>query len=292
MHSLRYARDVRAGSLVFGCILVACVSACSVLAFDDFSESPGAEANDAAADGPVSTTDAGGNGNAGDSSDATGDTKPADPYGDAVRADGPVAWYRFEEDSVANAAKDSAGNLTANLAGGAMGFGAKGISGRGISTDGSGGGFDVGYNLGFAGKTPFSLEAWVKPIAGKEHYVFDRRTTVDAQLSGWLVYISPDLSPHFENWGTELVTWGPPAPAGWVHVVVTISITGSAGTAKLWVNGQPQPNSNSDANANTPDAATSTKFLTKFAGDADEIAFYDKALTAERILAHYLAGKP
>ena len=243
----------------------------------------GAAEEAAASDGPSSPPDGGG-------PEASAST---DPYGDAVRADAPVAWYRFEEDAVANAAKDSAGSLTADLGGGAMGFGAQGISGRGIASDGTGKGFNLGYNLGFAGPKSFSLEAWVKPAAGKEHYLFDRRANVDGGLSGWILYLSPNGTPHFENWQTDLAAWSEnPVPSGWVHLVVTVAFTGNAGSTKLWVNGQPQENANSDPNTATPEQATSLKLLSVFEGEADEIAFYDKPLTAERVLAHYLAGKP
>jgi hypothetical protein len=265
-------------------------SACSFLAFDDYTSEPSPASSNAEGGAPDATvpdvlsasTDAG-----------TEASPSSDPYGDAIRADGPVAWYRFEEDALANAAKDSAGSLTADLRGGGMGFGAQGISGRGIASDGTGAGFTLGYNLGFAGPTSFSLEAWVKPKAGKEHYLFDRRTNVDGSLSGWILYVSPDGTPHFENWGTSLAAWSDnPIPSGYVHLVVTVAFNGNAGSTKLWVNGQPQEHANNNPDTATADQGTALKFLSVFEGEADEIAFYDKALTAERVLAHYLAGKP
>jgi hypothetical protein len=268
--------------------IAACATACSFLAFDDYTDNSAAPA-DAASDATLAPPDA----PVGTNTDAS-EAGPSDPYGDAVRADSPVAWYRFEEDALANAAKDSAGNVTAELIGGSMGFGAKGISGRGLAVAGGAGGFTLGYSkLAFAGQTSFSLEIWVKPAPGKEHYLFNRRTSVDGSLSGWILYVSPDLTPHFEDWPTPMAAWSDsPIPAGYVHLVVTVTFTGTAGTARLWVNGQPQAKYGGDSNTATPDQATSLKLLTPFAGEADEIAFYDKALTSERILAHYLAGKP
>lgn len=271
-------------------VFVAASSACSFLAFDDYSGEPNVSSSiDASPDRPSVSPPPDAHADVG----PTNEAGMTDPYGDAVRADGPVAWYRFEEDGLANAAKDSAGNLTAELRGGAMGFGGQGISGKGLFASGSGGGFTLGDNHGFAGQASFSLEVWVKPSSGKEHYLFNRRTTVDGSLSGWILYVSPSGTPHFESWGTKIAAWSPkPIPAGWVHLVATVSFTGGFGTGKLWINGQPAAESEGDPDATTPEQTTSLDVLSVFEGEADELAIYDKALSSERVLAHYVAGKP
>jgi hypothetical protein len=277
-------------ALFIAALAGASATACSFLAFDDYTSDP-APTVDAGSD-TAATSDAMAPGIDAASSD-TGVS--ADPYGDVIRADGPVAWYRFEEEANEVDAKDSAGSRTAKLISGPMGFGAKGISGRGIATVGNtGGGFSLGNALGFAGPTPFTLEVWIKPAMRiNGHYLFDKREPVAGGFSGWLFYLYEDHTPQFENWGTKMVARAVvPMPAGWVHLVVTTAIDGESGIARMFVNTQLQPTAVVDPAASTPATSVDLELLSKFVGEADELAIYDKALPPERVRAHYLAGKP
>jgi hypothetical protein len=272
-------------------------SACSFLAFDDFTDSSGLDAStEAGADAATAdaltspTTDATTDG-------APAETGPPDPYGDVVRVDAPVAWFRFEESVTEVDAKDSAGAHTGKLVSGPMGFGATGISGRGISTPATGtpAGFSLGNVLGFDGTKSFSLEVWVKPAPRPGgHYLFTKRESASGSgFNGWLLYLLEVGTPRFENWGTDLFAAGTsPIPSGWVHIVATVAFDGATSSAKMFVNGLLQPTATAAGNQPTPATSVPLEILSKFLGDADELAIYDKALSAERIVAHYEAGKP
>ena len=99
----------------------------------------------------------------------TGTTTPSDggdagdaldSYGITVQADAPVAWFRFEGSSGATSITDVAKKYTGTVQTAAY-FGAAGVAGHGVQLDGSGG-FDLGDVFDFAGRSSFTLEAWVK----------------------------------------------------------------------------------------------------------------------------------
>ncbi|MBX3210250.1 MAG: LamG domain-containing protein [Labilithrix sp.] len=216
------------------------------------------------------------------------------PYIVAVRADAPLSWYRFEEDSDANAARDEMGRHDATLVGGSMGFGAKGIAGRGLACDGTGRGFDVGDTYDFDGQVPFTLELWIAPTStGGDQHVFHKRKDGNPLL-GYILYATPNNTLQFESWGVSLTAWttSPIPSSDFTHVVLTVAYAGGKGNAKLWINAQPQPNGGFDNTADAPNTDQPLQFLRRFKGAADELAIYDKALTATRILEHYRAGKP
>src|SRR6187402_2770982 len=89
----------------------------------------------------VSTED-GGTPDTGSVVSGGGDAGALDPYGTTVEADGPIAWFRFEEPIGAQTAADVTGTYAAKAQTTAY-FGATGISGHGVTLDGSGG-FDLG----------------------------------------------------------------------------------------------------------------------------------------------------
>ncbi len=239
------------------------------------------------ADGASAAADAGDSGSSVDGANAE------HPYVAAVRADAPVSWYRFEEDSGANVARDEIGGHDATLVAGAMGFGAEGIAGRGLASDGTGAGLQIGDVYDFDGTVPFTLELWVDPTPTTiDQRIVNKRAEGSGPLLGYILYVAgKDHAVNFEGWGVSLAAWSDtPLPARFTHVVVTVAYENGKGNATLWLDAQPQPHSGFDNVDKMPNTKRPLRLLEDFKGRADEVAIYDKALSAARILEHYRAG--
>jgi len=120
--------------------------------------------------------------------------KPDRRYEEAVRASSPVAWWRFD-DLLGTVVRDSAPPPQNGRYAGRVGRGVEGPLANRIDTAAS---FDgssyvyVGNRFNFAGRAPFSVEAWVKPrlpqpspysrIVSKEHFGPRERR------QGWSLY--------------------------------------------------------------------------------------------------------
>jgi hypothetical protein len=252
------------------------------------------DASDAGAgtDAMGTTTDDGGPRTDGASSDALPDgADPSKAYAAVVLADGPVAYYRLEEASDENAAKDELGTHPAVSTGAGVKFGAAGTRGRGATFDGNHA-LDVGDAFDFAGLQPFTLEVWVRAsTAAAGGALFHKRDEGQDPFKGYIVY-ADNGSPHFEAWGVDLSAWNdPPLPAGFSHVVVAVRYENGKGNATLYVNAQPGTNGGFNNTISLADTPAHLRFGDGFQGVLDEIAVYDKALPADRILEHYRAGR-
>ena len=80
-------------------------------------------------------------------------------------------------------------------------------------------------------------------------------------------------------------------PAAFSHVVLTVSYAGGKGNATMYVNATPSPTGGYDNTLDLADTPAPLRFGNAFSGALDEIALYDKALPADRILEHYHAGR-
>lgn len=269
--------------------MTACVlGACSLVDLGGFTSGPSAEP-DAAPSGDASVPPA-----TGEDAAASVEAGPAEhPYVVAVRADAPVSWYRFEEASDAVVAHDEVGGRDATVVAGSMGFGANGIVGRGLACDGRGQGLEVGDVYDFDGTVPFTLELWIDPTpTSGDQMLVHKRKPGDPML-GYIFYVTSDKRVQFEDWGVSLSAWTTsPLPSSFNHVVLTVAYENGKGNAKLWINAQPQPNGGFDNTESTTDTDQPLRLLQGFKGRADELAIYDKALSAARVSEHYRAGKP
>jgi hypothetical protein len=221
-------------------------------------------------------------------------------YAAEVLADGPVAYYRFEDPAVAASAKDEIGNHTATVvtqSSKGVIFGAPGVRGTGVILDGTSL-FDIGDLFDFAGKVPFALELWVKPSApnanggllgkfassGPDGYDF----SLSSGTPAFVVFKSGPSTPAVQLGASSDVS----LPVAFTHLVVSIAYKLGKGNATLYVNGAPSGTGGYDSQGDLPDTAAHLQMGTYFGGTLDEVAIYDKALSPERILAHYNAGKP
>lgn len=229
-----------------------------------------------------------------DASSPLGETgAPSDPYGDEVRKDGPVAWYRFEDDlgGASVTLTDSIGQRNAAVDGPISSV--PGVSGRAVSL-GGGTSLVVGDEFDFAGMVPFALELWVQTNVSQgenQHLVVKRASA--GELLGYIAYLAQDRTVHFETWGAQMSAWTEsPIATGYTHIVVSVSYASGRGNATLWVDGNRAPHGGFDNTSALANTSVPLVFGEHLRGALDEIAIYDKALPEERVLAHYRAGRP
>jgi hypothetical protein len=248
-------------------------------------------------DGAATIDDEGGTkpeASAPDAPDAPSDASAVDPYVAEVLADGPLAYYRFEDATDTNFAKDEVGAHPANVTQKGVTFGGAGVRGRGALFDGNAR-LDIGDAFDFAGKQPFALEVWVRTTTSQlgGELFHKRDESVPNDFKGYILYQGGDGTPHFEGWGVDLSARSDdPLPASFAHVVLSVSYATGKGNATLYVNAQPANHGGFD---NVIDLADTPQHLVMgrtFLGVLDEAAIYGKPLSPDRILAHYRAGKP
>ena len=277
------------------CTAAAFLAACSfVVGTSDLTGGPRYVAADAAvADAAAADADA-----ADAPADGAADARPNDDYAKVVRADGPVAYLRFDDLPGSNTARDEIRNVSAPLVGPAK-FGVPGAAGTAVRFDGAGY-LDLGDVFDFAGNVPYAFEAWVRPeVHGIDQRFVSKRQDSNPQM-GYILYFhsdSPDapeagVSFHHESWpGLALaVRTLTSLPPGLVHLVLTVSYETGKGNAFIYVNGERSPMSGFDNTTPAPDTTQPLEIARYYWGTMDELAIYDKPLSPERILAHYRAG--
>jgi hypothetical protein len=219
-------------------------------------------------------------------------------YAAAVNADGPVAYWRLDEtsgttvvDAIASRSATLGSGTTTNGAG-ATSDGAKALSLNGTTQA-------TGPNVfPFTGNAPFSVEAWViqtvppatdiyPGIVSKEDTTSTRVgwTLLSYDVSGKMVF---EFARRSSTDANAIDSATPVAYNTWHHVAGTYD-----GTAlRIYVNGALSA-TEPDAPASIP--ANTARLLigaTGYSGNSttgriDEVAIYNKALTAARIKAHY-----
>lgn len=244
----------------------------------------------------------GGSGGAGVGGGSGGPTDGgAKKYAARVMADGPVAYYRFEEASgdfvnqvsAATPAKPSAG----------VTHGKSGAIGLAAEFDGKSGRAVVGDVFEFDGQKAMSIELWLQATSQDrfQHIVHKGIATPGAEASYGLSINSQNrlqFSRVDPINGFRHATKQPMVFNTLLHVVCTFDGT----TSRLFVNGMEEPVNGTNGTAgqvSIPDTsfdfsigAASSNFGF-FAGTIDELAIYDKALPASAIQAHYaLATSP
>jgi hypothetical protein len=231
-----------------------------------------------------------------------GPTPGSDPYGDAVRADAPTSWWRFEDTSgptLHDEMKHHDGHASPRgnnpLA---IQWGVPGAVGKAAQLGNTAGYFKIGDFFDFAGTAAFTLEAWVKNDAPVEEYegIFNKRTDdLNGKAdSGWVVFLhkgGQELA--FQFWKNSSVTAsvsGILAP-GFHHLVMSADAHDDGVEYVLFMDGAPVTN---DPNKTVQELDTAADLLLGYGwnGALDEMAIYEHALTPERVSAHYLAARP
>lgn len=132
----------------------------------------------------------------------------------------------------------------------------------------------------------FTIEAWVKKVAGVAYTICDKGT------DGYQLHISAGGLLQLSKTGTAVIVSSTTAisNAVWTHVVATKATT----TVKLYINGVDR----TDTVTNQTIVGTATALnigrtaagAGYFDGSMDEFALYPTALSATQVLAHYTAG--
>jgi len=216
-------------------------------------------------------------------------------YPDEVLADGPVAYYRFEETAGTTAADTSGnGNVGTYMNGALLNQASAANLGRAVSFDGSddyvGTPNTVGGN--------FSLEMWINTTAtsatGSQGYDGTGLLWSDvggsandfilAALNDHAAFFTGNPDATIE--GTSVLNGG-----GWHHLVATRA---QGGATQLYVDAVLQVSGTSNGNLLTANGqiAVGGNVLDSryFDGLIDEVAYYPSVLSAARVQAHYAAG--
>ncbi|HEY8039155.1 MAG TPA: LamG domain-containing protein [Polyangiaceae bacterium] len=289
-------------------LVVACAGSCSLaLPLDGLSGGSAPGGPDAAQDVLTSDGDAGDAGDATTSTDAGGDAEagdagvqetsdaPSNAYRTAVLTDSPLAYWRLGEASGA-VCHDETGNgndatIVGNVTLGVPGA-LTGDPDTAAHFPGSGGLLDVGDRFDFAGTAPLTFEMWCKPdvIDTSYRHLETKMKYDDAgrPFDGTYLFVHAGTTLGYERWsdgGTDLGMSSPLVTVGsYWHVVATYD----GSTANLYVNG-----------ALAQSAPTAVALVANgvhlawgelYQGSLDELAVYDHALTLQRVLAHYQAA--
>ena len=227
-------------------------------------------------------------------------------YQSTVLSQGPVGYWRLNETTppqVAVTTAANSGSLGATGNGtyeGSQGFfrGATGALANGTTAahfDGSSQDVLIPYNAALNPAT-FSVEAWVNADASSANCVLASGHFASPR-SGWLIYqnaaVGYNLRMYNQN-GTavslDISSTGGSVVGNWNHLAVTFDGT----TAKMYINGVM-------ANSGTPTSyipGTDGAFAVgmrsdagfRWAGKADEVAYYNTVLSAGDIATHYGAA--
>ncbi len=229
-----------------------------------------------------------------------GGTQPYETYDEAVATDGPVAQFRFNDASGSKTIADSAGSYTATndeiVLGGEGPFGG--------SKSGSFGGEAYASlpSSPLASAGAFTMEGWVDWTGGSsyEQPIFDFGSSTTNYM-----FLTPasSLSSHkmlFEirtSASSDVQVTAPKlASKKWEYLAVTET---SSGTLTLYVNGEQVGQTTGATLFPSSLGGVGDDYLGKsqvasaplFNGGMSNVAFYNKALSGERIEAHYNAGE-
>jgi hypothetical protein len=224
-------------------------------------------------------------------------------YADAVLADRPILYARLGERAGSTIATDLAapsrppGTYGPNVVCGVPGA-IRGDPDTACRFPESGLALKFVRTMGFGGKAPYTVEAWVRPLrtnAGHAVYSIAGRDTISA---GYLLALFANSGPQFlrESADGGFESAASSAPLSSVDFTYVVG-TFDGATLALYVNGAPTATSSVTrevpATSDTPfgigadDTAADNQ---NFIGDIDEVAVYDFALTKGQIDAHLRAG--
>lgn len=227
---------------------------------------------------------------------------PITGYAKVVMADDPVAYWRLDEPSDSTTAVDAAGSFDGTYdtsKGGTITYavptGIPGETNTAIAVKNNAR-VRVPYALELNPYGAFTAEAWVKPntlgVNGQDY-----RTAFSSMGSGptgWLVYQQPDNTWAWvifaDNWvSTWLYDTTDTITANtWYHIV----LTREGSLFSFYVNGKLVASTEYDIYNPSRDGKTDFGWRNdddwkSFDGAIDDVAFYNKALTAVQVLNHY-----
>lgn len=304
---MRRAAFVPALFVAFGS--AALLGACTLLtSLDGLSGGPeddgGAETTASLVDANLGAETSGDTGTSPIDSGEDGGVSRSALYAQAVLADHPIGYWRLEESS-GTVAKDETGSHDGTFVSGPI-LAQPGVAGSRSAKLGKGTQARVHVDSNayrFAGRLPFSIEAWVQP-GEVTHFQWIGSTEipqVGATRSGWSLFAEADGTVHYEGWQPD------GGFAGIVRSVVLaptllmtsstfhqLVITYDGKTLVGYIDGQQgivQAN-----NGSVPDNGALDWGCHSGPTDClddwtiDELAIYSQPLTGERVKAHFDLG--
>jgi hypothetical protein len=241
--------------------------------------------------------------------DADAEGGAASPYRDAVLADQPIAYFRFEEAEGPTLA-DETGHHPGTTSTAGLTYGVPGaVPGSALGFDGSNGYATIASPPDFAALAPYTFETWIKLSAPHEVYprVLSKEVlTAPRQGYNLLASLLPDGGPLDAGQDIGLERY-PEGDGGQVAVYRTSGLSSTdwhhlagrfdGARLTILVDGVAGP-SGDPSDAGLVPLPASSLFIGwdgrigqgHFAGYLDELAIYDKALTDAQIAAHYQAA--
>ena len=246
---------------------------------------------------------------------------PITGYAKVLMADGPVAYWRLNESNGASTAVDAAGSFDGTYSAGAGSFTFGATTGIPHETDpgvsvAGGATVSIPYALELNPWGSFTAEGWFQPasLAANGN---DYRTAFSTMYNvagvgptGWLLYQQGNNTwawvPYGGNWASVFVvdTTETIVANQWYYIALTYD--GSLFT--LYVNGVARSSATYSGfvqNGNVPSSPAGYNYtysgsgstslgwrsdvgFNPFDGTIDDVAFYNKALTAQQVQLHYL----
>jgi len=223
----------------------------------------------------------------------------AGTYAAAVLADEPLMYLRLGEKGGAIAV-DATKNANNGSLGSGHSFGVPGVIAGDPDTalrlNGVASGIDLGKRFDFVGTQPYTVEVWTKieltdqsfrhlykksaePLTGREAYglyVFGDEIVYERYTSNVKASVAIDVAPYLNRW---------------IHLVTTYD----SASLRMYIDGvevrikpDARPQQTIDGNFWIGCDEELNSGVVK--GDLDEVAVYDKALSAARVKAHYDMG--
>jgi hypothetical protein len=296
---------VRKGTVAFALALASAASvlgvACSSSTFHVAPE-PAADAGDASVEsGAVTDADT--------ASDTllSPDVRPTGVYADLVIADKPLGYWRLNDPIGAPSAADSSSGGHPGTCLGKVSYGVEGA----LATDPSSTGVDLqtgtismGDHFGFTGTAPFTFEVWIRPAFADDMFrrIIAKEVAPPAVREGVVLdLVRPNaLAPNQAKVGfSRFVGGAEDRVTGIISLTETtyhhVVVTYDGSVLKLWIDGLPRDSLTTTGilkSTTTPFALGGEQAGSIYEGHLDEVAVYDHALTANRILAHWAHRRP
>ena len=213
-------------------------------------------------------------------------------YSKTILADKPVAYYRLGEAPGSTAAVDSSPSGLNGTYEGSPQLGVPGlINDPNTAVDFTNGDVLIDDNpaLDFV-SVPFSIEAWINAtqFSAPIRRIFDKLSPCDCGPGYGLDVSSIDIRMLGD---LELEAFPISLTSGTTYHVVGVS--NGKGKGFIYLNGvliKSGPYTDSAAYSGSAHIALASDGSSRFQGVIDEVAIYNKALPAGKILAHYSAG--
>ncbi|HTG43679.1 MAG TPA: LamG-like jellyroll fold domain-containing protein, partial [Verrucomicrobiae bacterium] len=220
-------------------------------------------------------------------------------YRDLIKSDGPAAYWRLGESSGEVAKDEVSGQDGAYL--NAVTLGVPGAIPKETNTAAHfttslSQKIDVPWSESL--NTPvFTAEVWARVTGGAGNYRSPLTSRADSPQRGFIFYAEPGNTWQFWSGKGDQTGWdaiaGPAVQLNqWAHLAATYDGT----TKRFFVNGQEVGSSTAPYGTNDTSVlrigggASEGDGNYFFEGDVDEVAIYNKALSQEQIIIHYLAS--